>query len=276
MASILLKGKHTGGYYSVNSVNYTEASLSAEDYEPVTHALAFWTSDVDRTVQVGSGDGSTIGDLTRAGNSTIYAHVALSSLHYDVPTGGAFTDTDESDKRIAGELSWTKPADTSGITGYKVYWGTAGGTKLSAEALYTLPGVNNCSQTIRSGTAVPDGATCFLVYSYGLTGESSSCLVIPIVDHVVAAQAPVINTHPADATKNIGETATFAVSAIAPDGGSLTYQWQRSLDSGGTWSDLDGAATSASYITPALTYADNGAQYRCVVTNSKNGTTATA
>lgn len=89
-------------------------------------------------------------------------------------------------------------------------------------------------------------------------------------------QAPVINTHPADATKNIGETATFAVSAIAPDGGSLTYQWQRSLDSGGTWSDLDGAATSASYITPALTYADNGAQYRCVVTNSKNGTTATA
>ena len=89
------------------------------------------------------------------------------------------------------------------------------------------------------------------------------------------ATAPTINTQPANITGNIGETATFAVAAAAPDGGSLTYLWQKSVNGGAAWDSIPGA-TGASYTTDTLAFADNGTKYRCVITNSKNGTTATA
>ncbi|MDD4754845.1 MAG: S-layer homology domain-containing protein [Prolixibacteraceae bacterium] len=257
----------------VNSANYTDASLSAEDYEPSTYTLAFWASDAARTLEIGSGDGSNIGDLTSGGNSEIYAHVALSSFYFDVPGLGSFTDNDESKNIIAGELSWTIPVDTSGITGYKVYWGNNSKEKLSADALYTVIGADNCYQEVPDGTPLPDGAEYFLIYSYGATGESYDFLAIPIVDNIVYAQTPGINTQPTGVTVSIGETATFTIIASAPDGGSLSYQWQ--IKSGSKWIDLSEAATSSSYTTPVATYTDNGTQYRCVVTNSKNGTTAT-
>jgi hypothetical protein len=261
MASILLKGKDTGACYSVVSGNYTDASLSAEDYEPSGYTLAFWTSDEARTVEIGSGDGSTIGDLTSGGNNEIYAHVDLSSYFFDVPGEGTFTDNDERANKVAGELSWTIPTDTSGITGYKIYWGDTDETKLADDALYTVTGVSNCSQVVPDGTVLPEGAECFLVYSYGATGESYDYLSILIIDNIVTAQEPVISTQPSGTTVNIGETATFSVIATDPDGGSLTYQWQRSTDSGSSWSDI-AAATGQSYTTPVLAYADNGAQYR--------------
>lgn len=79
--------------------------------------------------------------------------------------------------------------------------------------------------------------------------------------------APSITSHPGNATVNSPVTATFSVSATGT--GTLTYQWQRSTNSGGSWSDIS-AATSSSYTTPATTVsggsANNGDQYRCVVT----------
>ena len=46
---------------------------------------------------------------------------------------------------------------------------------------------------------------------------------------------------------------------------TVTYQWEKSDNAGVNWSKL-GGATSASYTTSTLTYADDNAdQYRCVV-----------
>jgi hypothetical protein len=86
-----------------------------------------------------------------------------------------------------------------------------------------------------------------------------------------AASLPTISSQPTSATKNVGDTAIFTVGATAADGGTLTYKWQKSTD-GEVWTNIPDA-TEASYTTAALTAADNGSQYRCVVTNSKNGTT---
>jgi uncharacterized protein (TIGR03437 family) len=67
-----------------------------------------------------------------------------------------------------------------------------------------------------------------------------------------------VTTHPMDQTVMQGQPVTFQVTA----GGStpLTYQWQRNLV------DIPGADGS-SYVIPAAHLADNGAKFRCVVSN---------
>lgn len=81
---------------------------------------------------------------------------------------------------------------------------------------------------------------------------------------------PVITADPTGQTANAGATAAFTVSAT---GGTLTYQWQD--DSGGSFADI-GGATSSTYTTPASTYAMQGRQYRCVVTDAGGSATSAA
>jgi hypothetical protein len=72
---------------------------------------------------------------------------------------------------------------------------------------------------------------------------------------------PAITSQPADQSVTNGFTATFSVTAT---GAGLTYQWERSTDSGSSWNNVTGA-NAADYTTPATTAADNGNQYRVVV-----------
>jgi hypothetical protein len=69
---------------------------------------------------------------------------------------------------------------------------------------------------------------------------------------------PSISSHPSNRSVLVGGTATFSVSAsgTAP----LSYQWQKNNN------DIQDAIGN-SYTTPAATLADNGAMFRCVVTN---------
>jgi hypothetical protein len=76
---------------------------------------------------------------------------------------------------------------------------------------------------------------------------------------------PVISTQPEDRIVTVGQTATFSVVAEGTE--PLSYQWQKN---GG---DIPGA-TSASYTTPATTLTDDGATFRCVVTNSAGSATS--
>jgi uncharacterized protein (TIGR03437 family) len=68
-----------------------------------------------------------------------------------------------------------------------------------------------------------------------------------------------ITTHPTDQTVLQGQPVTFQVTA----GGTtpLIYQWQRNMV------DIPGASGS-SYVIPAAHLADNGAKFRCVVSNA--------
>ena len=77
--------------------------------------------------------------------------------------------------------------------------------------------------------------------------------------------APQINTQPADQLAPVGYPATFTVGA---DGETpLSYQWQKN---GVT---IQGA-TSSNYATPAVTLNDNGATFRCIVSNSFGSATS--
>jgi hypothetical protein len=67
-------------------------------------------------------------------------------------------------------------------------------------------------------------------------------------------------------TVNVGQTATFSVVAIGT--APLNYQWQKN------GANIAGA-TAASYMTPPTVAGDNGATFRCVVSNTA-GSTASA
>ena len=71
-----------------------------------------------------------------------------------------------------------------------------------------------------------------------------------------------------------GQTANFSVTA-AITSGSISYQWQKSTDSGANWSVINGA-NSAAYTTPATTYPTNPSeQFRCVLSDA-NATSVTS
>jgi hypothetical protein len=86
-----------------------------------------------------------------------------------------------------------------------------------------------------------------------------------------------IGGQPRDATSSYNLTASFTVTATAPDSGVLTYQWQISSDNGTNWSNVSTGtgATTNSYTTPNLLGSDSGKRYRVVVTNTQNATTGT-
>lgn len=76
-----------------------------------------------------------------------------------------------------------------------------------------------------------------------------------------------ITTQPAGQTVAVGQTATFTV--LATGTAPLAFQWQKN----GT---AISGATSASYTTPAVTVADNGAKFVVVVSNATGTATSTA
>jgi hypothetical protein len=76
---------------------------------------------------------------------------------------------------------------------------------------------------------------------------------------------------PKDVTVGLNQTASFT-SQIASSS-PATLQWQRAAAGGSTFSDIAGASTST-FTTPALTAADEGAQYRLIA--SLSGTTVTS
>ena len=82
---------------------------------------------------------------------------------------------------------------------------------------------------------------------------------------VVTPVAPTIVAQPQPATVPLGATATFGVTATGTP--PLSYQWQRDQV------DIPGA-TGSSYTTPPTTLADDGALFRCVVSNGAGSATS--
>jgi hypothetical protein len=73
--------------------------------------------------------------------------------------------------------------------------------------------------------------------------------------------------------KAVATTGSASFSAAATiSSGSVTYQWQRSVDAGTTWSDISGATSATLSLTGGLTTADNGARYRVAASATGSAT----
>lgn len=126
-----------------------------------------------------------------------------------------------------------------------------------------IDGAISDSYTTPATVKADSGATfrCRVTNSVNTATSNSAML------HVTSTAAPLITGHPADQTVNLGQTASFSVTASGT--GTLTYLWQKnSVNIGG--------AINASYTTPATVMADSGALFRCVVTNASGSTNSNA
>src|SRR5205814_651153 len=103
-----------------------------------------------------------------------------------------------------------------------------------------------------------------LLLGLTLSGCGGSDASQSVVSNPVALA---ITTQPASQMVTSGQTATFTVAAAGT--APRSYQWQKD----GT---AIGAATAASYTTPATTAADNGDQFTLVVSNAAGSVTSNA
>ena len=85
-----------------------------------------------------------------------------------------------------------------------------------------------------------------------------------------ASGKPVILTNPENQILDLGEMATFSVTAS----NAVSYQWQYSKDNGKTWTTWSGK-TSAT-VSVAASKTNNGCLYRCKVTNSNGSVYSSA
>jgi glucose/arabinose dehydrogenase len=93
---------------------------------------------------------------------------------------------------------------------------------------------------------------------YLARGSGSTTGVVYRITYA-STQPPTITQQPANKTVSMGQSATFTVVATGTQ--PLSYQWQRN-------SATISGATSSSYTLASAQSSDNGALFRCVVTNS--------
>ncbi|HEX9922481.1 MAG TPA: LamG-like jellyroll fold domain-containing protein, partial [Anaerolineae bacterium] len=92
-----------------------------------------------------------------------------------------------------------------------------------------------------------------------LGNESGFSNIADTIIVVNGSDAPTIITQPQNATTTAGETVSFSI--VATGSLPLSYQWQKN------GADIIGV-TGTSYTTPPVSSLDDGATFRCVVTNS--------
>ena len=116
---------------------------------------------------------------------------SLSTFNYTIAvqpagivTDLAFTDTDENAGEIGGSITWTKPADTAGIDGYRIYLLDSGHTRIGTAPVATVTDSSSTSFSLPENTSAA-GAAYIAVYSYNtVAGECSSGCEAEIVDNV--------------------------------------------------------------------------------------------
>jgi glucose/arabinose dehydrogenase len=116
-----------------------------------------------------------------------------------------------------------------------------------------ISGATSPSYSIPSTVAADNGAKfrCLVTNNFGTATSNEATLTVN--------SPPSITTQPTDQTIIQGEPVTFTVAAIGTP--TLTYQWQRNQ------MDISGA-TSPSYTNSSRVADDNGAKFRCIVTNN--------
>ena len=94
--------------------------------------------------------------------------------------------------------------------------------------------------------------------------------VTSVADQFTYVSPPSISAQPASLTVNVGQSASFTVSASGT--GTLTYQWQKLVN--GTWTNINGA-TSGTFTITAAAATDAGSYWVIVANHRRSASLAT-
>jgi hypothetical protein len=167
------------------------------------------------------------------------------------------------------DLSWTAPtvlAQTP-ITDYTVQYSSNSGSTWTTFSRAASTATSATVTGLTNGTAYTFRVSATNGVGVGSYSSASSS-VTP------AGAVITIGTQPSNQTAASG-AATFSVSASVTQSASLSYQWQRSTDSGSTFAAISGATSSSLGLT-GLVSGDNGYQYRVVVSATGGATSVTS
>src|SRR5713226_2276827 len=125
-----------------------------------------------------------------------------------------------------------------------------------------ISGANASSYMIAATAFADNGAKfrCVVSNAFGNATSNEATLTVNAPPNINT-----INTNPVDQTVMQGQPATFTVAASGST--PLSYQWQRNQV------NISGANAS-SYMIAATAFADNGARFRCVVSNAFGNATS--
>ena len=205
-------------------------------------------------------DTVAIGGLLGTENSKAYVNSTLTISH----RGPVIIDTSYNSGSLSNNLTSVPTALCAGpVVGETSSGG--GPIDVSAEVFYLDTCMGSLLPTNSYGTLLTDSqlsdeatfaaANWNLVSMWALDGTIN--LGYPIFLEFL--KDPMIITHPADAVRGVGDTATFTMSATMVN----SYQWQVKVPSG-SFVDIPGA-NSPSYTTGILDLTFDGNLYRCVV-----------
>ena len=197
------------------------------------HSLALdsdgkmWAWGDDGNEQVGNG--AATGDVTQP--QRITSATVITSIAFDGVAGTALQRLSETRALV------TTPPGTPGTATITIRYSYDGDPKPALTLVHMF--------TYVAATPTPPAAR---------GGSASNANV---------SAPPTVTLQPSDAKVDAGDTVTFTLAA---DGNPLpTIQWQRSMDDGATWADLDGKTGST--LTLGATTDLDGTRYRAILTN---------
>ena len=197
----------------------------------------------------------TVTDALSVTSTTSLFAIVVAKATLSTPTSVSASATSGSTTSIT--VTFSGDSHATSFTA-KVY---AGGSLTKTVTSFTS---TSAITGLTAATAYTVGITAIGGSNYSDSAESSKG---PVTTGS-SSLAPTIATNPAGASKTAGQSLSLSVTASSNDSGDLTYQWRK----GG--SNISGATDSTLVITSLVT--GDAGTYTVVVTNTKNGTTATA
>jgi glucose/arabinose dehydrogenase len=242
-----------GGFYNPTTVQF-----------PASYVGKYFFADLCTSwIRVLDPSNNTAADFASGTSTPVDLKVAVDGSLYYLSRGlGAVFRVQFSGGTAPGITS--QPSNQTVMQGQPAAFSitATGSTPLSYQwqrNMSDISGATSSSYTLSPTTLGDNGAKfrCVVSNAFGNATSNEATLTV--------TAPPTIPTHPADQTVTAGQSASFNVSATGST--PLSYQWQRNMV------NISGA-TSSSYTLSPTTLGDNGAKFRCVVSNAFGNATS--
>ena len=137
------------------------------------------------TVEVGV---NAVVEVTLEGISDTTPDTTTADVPVNAAVSVSFTDLDPDGGQLFGDVVIAKASDESDVTSYVLYWGSE--QNKSPITTFFATG-SNLTHTFAWNTAIPSGATHFLVFTANASGEMATGVSVLIVDLAVPVNAAV-------------------------------------------------------------------------------------